>query len=342
MYHPLRVHARRHSRVLGVGAYRPRREVGNKEVCTWIDSTEEWIESRTGIRHRRIADDDETLLHMAVAAGRQALEHAGVAAESVDCVVVSTMTNFAHTPPLSIAVAHALGAVRAGGFDISAGCSGFCHALALAADAVTAGGSRYVLVIAVERMTDVVDMTDRRLAFLFGDGAGAAVVGPSARAGIGPVVRGNDGSGLEALRMSTTWDRFAADPALGRPVLEMDGRRVFRWAVEQVVPAARLALERAGLTPSDLTAFVPHQANLRMIEVLVDRLGLPGHVAVARDGADSGNTSSASVPLAMDRLVRSGAVPGGGPALVMGFGSGFSYAGQTVLLPDCPDDIART
>ncbi|MFI6348037.1 beta-ketoacyl-ACP synthase 3 [Streptomyces sp. NPDC050560] len=329
----LSIPARRHSRVLGVGSYRPRREVDNAEVCTWIDSTEEWIESRTGIRHRRIAAPDETLRAMAVAAARAALDHAGLAPGAVDCVVVSTMTNFAHTPPLSAEVAHDLGATGAGGLDLSAGCSGFCHALALADETVSSGASGHVLVIAVERMTDVVDMADRRLAFLFGDGAGAVLVGPSDRPGIGPVVRGSDGSGLEALRMSSTWDRYAADPAVRRPVLEMDGRRVFRWAVETVVPAARLALERAGLKAADLAAFVPHQANVRMVEVLADRLGLPGHVVVARDGAESGNTSSASVPLALDRLVRSGALPGGGPALVMGFGSGLSYAGQTVLLP---------
>ncbi|NGO70288.1 beta-ketoacyl-ACP synthase III [Streptomyces sp. SB3404] len=336
MYGQLGIPAGRHSRVLGVGSYRPRREVGNREVCTWIDSTEEWIESRTGIRNRRIAAADETLLAMAVAAGRQALAYAGVGPEAVDCVVVSTMTNFVHTPPLSIAVAHALGAVSAGGFDLSAGCSGFCHALALAGDTVSSGGSRHVLAIAVERMTDVVDMSERRLAFLFGDGAGAALIGPSEQPGIAPVVRGSDGTGHDSLRMSTSWDQYAADPSVGRPVLEMDGRRVFRWTVENVVPAARLALERAGIKAADLVAFIPHQANLRIVEVLADRLELPDHVVVSRDGAESGNASSASVPMALDRVVRSGAVPGGGPALVMGFGSGFSYAGQTVLLPASP------
>uniref|UniRef100_Q9F6D4 Beta-ketoacyl-[acyl-carrier-protein] synthase III n=1 Tax=Streptomyces lividans TaxID=1916 RepID=FABH_STRLI len=336
----LRVPERRFSRVLGVGSYRPRREVSNKEVCTWIDSTEEWIETRTGIRSRRIAEPDETIQVMGVAASRRALEHAGVDPAEIDLVVVSTMTNFVHTPPLSVAIAHELGADNAGGFDLSAACAGFCHALSIAADAVESGGSRHVLVVATERMTDVIDLADRSLSFLFGDGAGAAVVGPSDVPGIGPVVRGIDGTGLGSLHMSSSWDQYVEDPSVGRPALVMDGKRVFRWAVADVVPAAREALEVAGLTVGDLVAFVPHQANLRIIDVLVDRLGVPEHVVVSRDAEDTGNTSSASVALALDRLVRSGAVPGGGPALMIGFGAGLSYAGQALLLPDPPSTPA--
>jgi 3-oxoacyl-(acyl-carrier-protein) synthase III len=322
-----------YGRIMAVGTYRPLRRVSNREVCGRIDSTEEWIESRSGIRSRRFAGPQETLCAMAVAAGREVLSRAGLAPDAVDCVVVASMSNLVQTPPLAVVVAHELGATAAGAFDLSAACAGFCHALAVADDMVRAGSARHVLVIGAERMTDIVDPHDRTISFMFADGAGAAVVGVSPRSGIGPAVRVSDGGCREALRMNTTWDRFRADPSLPYPAMKMDGRRVFRWAVEQVVPAARRALADAGVTLADLVAFIPHQANLRMIEVMVDRLGLPGHVAVARDVIDAGNTSAASIPLAMARLLEEGAAPSGGPALLVGFGAGLNLAGQVVLLP---------
>ena len=324
------------SRIVGLGTYRPRREVTNAEVCEWILSSDEWITTRSGIRSRRFAGQDETLSAMAIIAGRRALEHAGIDADELDGVIVASMSNLVQTPPLAISVAVGLGAVTAGGFDVSAACAGFCHALAVASDAVRTGGARYVMVIGVERMSDIVDRTDREIAFLFADGAGAVVVGRSKEPGISSVVRGADHHSLDALRMSITWEQFRADPTLTPPAMKMDGRRVFRWALGAVVPAARLVLQRAGLEPSDLAAFIPHQANLRMIEVLATRLGLPDHVAVARDIESSGNTSAASIPLAMERLLCSGAANPGGAALLMGFGAGMNYAGQVVALPPAP------
>jgi 3-oxoacyl-(acyl-carrier-protein) synthase III len=187
-------------------------------------------------------------------------------------------------------------------------------------------------------MTDIVDPADRNTAMMFGDGAGAVVVGPASEPGIGPAVRGADNESLRALRMSASWDEFAGDRTLARPAIVMDGRRVFRWAVENVIPASLLAMRLAGVTVDDLAAFVPHQANRRMIQVLVDRLDLPESVAVATDVSTAGNTSAASVPLAIEQLLRSGAVPGGGPALLMGFGAGLNYAGQVVLLPPAIGD----
>ncbi|MGW0484884.1 beta-ketoacyl-ACP synthase 3 [Nonomuraea sp. NPDC003214] len=324
---------RTHSRILGVGVHRPRRVVSNKEICEWIDSTEEWIETRSGIRSRRFAEKDETLAVMAVSAARSALRHAGVGAGEVDCVIVASMSNLVQTPPLAVTVAADLGATGSAGFDVSAACAGFCHALAIAGDMVSTRQARYVLVAGVERMTDIVDPADRGIAFLFADGAGAVVVGPSAAPGIGPVVRGADGSSRDALRMNTGWGAFRADPTLPPPRMKMDGRRVFRWAVEHAVPAGRRALELAGLAPGDLAAFVPHQANLRMIEILAARIGLPDHVAVADDVIMSGNTSAASIPLAMEALLRSGRAASGDAALLMGFGAGLNYAGQVVHLP---------
>ncbi|RKT55659.1 beta-ketoacyl-ACP synthase 3 [Saccharothrix australiensis] len=324
-----------HARILGVGAYRPRRVVTNEEVCARMDSTPEWVETRSGIRTRRFAGDDETLCAMAVAAGRAALDDAGVAPGQLDCVVVASMSVLVQTPPRAVLVAAGLGASAAAGFDLSAACAGFCHALAVAGDMVRAGSARHVLVVGAERMTDIIDPADRSVAFMFADGAGAVVVGPSPVPAIGPVVRWADGGERDALRMNTTWDEFRADPSREPPAMRMDGRRVFRWVVENVAPAALKAVEAAGLSVGDLAAFIPHQANTRMIDVLADRLGLPGHVVVARDVVSAGNTSAASIPLAMERLVRSGAAVDG-PALLFGFGAGLNYAGQVAMLPGGP------
>ncbi|MFF0384966.1 beta-ketoacyl-ACP synthase III [Streptomyces sp. NPDC004286] len=325
-----------HSRIIGLGTYRPRRVVSNREVCVRIDSSEEWIETRSGIKTRRFAAADETLCAMASAAGRRALAHAGIGSEQLDCVVLASMSHLVQTPPLAVAVAHELGAENSAAFDLSAACAGFCHALAVASDMVRTGNARHVLVIGAERMTDMVDPSDRNTAFMFADGAGAMVVGPAAQPGIGPVVRGADGAFRDALRMNTTWAAFRDDPTLDRPMMKMDGRRVFRWAVDRVVEAGRRAVKEAGVSVDDLVAFVPHQANARMIDVLADRLALPEHVVVARDVVTEGNTSAASIPLAMERLLRDGDAPSGGPALLIGFGAGLNYAGQVVLLPDPP------
>lgn len=307
--------------------------VSNSEICTRIDSTEEWIETRSGIVSRYHADEYEPLSHLATEAGAKALADAGVQATQLGCVIVASMSNVVQTPPLSIEVAHRLGAKEAGGFDLSAACAGFCHALGLAGNIVAVGEAEYVLVIGAERMTDIVSPTDRSIAFLFGDGAGAVLVARCDSPGIGPTVRGADGTSRDALRMTNSWAAFRTDPAQAAPYMVMDGRRVFRWAVAEIVPAARRAIAAAGLIPGDLAAFIPHQANLRMIEVLADRLGLPDSVVVADDVTYSGNTSAASIPLAMERLLSSGTVRSGKPVLLIAFGAGLNYAGQVVLLP---------
>jgi 3-oxoacyl-(acyl-carrier-protein) synthase III len=325
-----------YGRIIGLGAYRPRRVVGNDEVAARIGSTAEWIESRSGIVSRRYAADDETLPVMAAGAAEDALKHAGITSGQLDCVVAASTSNLVQIPPLAVAVGAAIGALNASAFDVSAACAGFCHALAVAGDMVCAGDAEHVLVVGVERMTDITDFDDPNTAFMFGDGAGAVVVGPSTEPGIGPTVRGADIDSLHALRMSSSWAEYAADRTLAPPTIRMDGRRVFRWAVENVVPASQEAMRRAGVTVDELTAFIPHQANRRMLQVLTDRLGLPEGVAVASDITTAGNTSAASIPLGMDQLLRSGAVAGGGPALLVGFGAGLNYAGQVVLLPPAP------
>jgi 3-oxoacyl-[acyl-carrier-protein] synthase-3 len=206
------------------------------------------------------------------------------------------------------------------------------HGLALAADAVRSRGG-YVLVVGVERMTDILDLTDRSTAFIFGDGAGACVVGPSDTPGIGPVVWGADGSQADAITQSVPWDALRTDPRQPFPALRQEGQRVFRWAVYEVSKVAVRGLEAAGLTADDLDAFIPHQANERIIDAMTRSMGLPARVAVAKDIVTTGNTSGASIPLAMDALLASGEAVSGGTALLLGYGSGLSYAALAATLP---------
>jgi 3-oxoacyl-[acyl-carrier-protein] synthase III len=322
-----------HARILGVGGYRPSRVITNAEICTMIDSTDEWIRTRTGIEERRWATPEETVGVMAIAAAGKALAAAGIEADRLGCVVIATVTHLEQTPSLAADVAHQLGAAKAAAFDISAACAGFCHGVALAQDMVRGGSAEYVLVIGVERLSDLTDMTDRSTAFIFGDGAGAAVIGPSDTPGIGPVVWGADGGQLSAIGQTFNWAELRERPELGFPALRMSGQQVFRWASYEMVPVAKAALERAGLAAEDLDAFIPHQANMRITDAMIKALKLPAQVPVARDIARTGNTSAASIPLAMERMLEEGEAPHGGTALLIGFGAGLVFAAQVVVLP---------
>ena len=322
-----------HARILGVGGYRPSRVVTNEQICQVIDSSDEWIRTRTGIQERRWATAEETVGVMSLAAAGKALASAGIEPELIGCVVISTVTHLSQTPSLAADVANQLGAVNAAAFDISAACAGFCHGLALAQDMVRSGSAEYVLVIGVERLSDLTDMNDRSTAFIFGDGAGAAVVGPSQTPGIGPVVWGADGAQLDAIGQTFSWEELREQPDLGFPALRMAGQQVFRWASYQMVPVAKKALEKAGITADQLDAFIPHQANMRITDAMIKALKLPEHVPVARDIATQGNTSAASIPLAMERMLEEGEAPHGGAALLIGFGAGLVYAAQVVVLP---------
>jgi 3-oxoacyl-[acyl-carrier-protein] synthase-3 len=320
-----------HARILGLGAYRPGRVITNEEICRRIDSSDEWIRSRSGIVTRRWAAEDETVADMAVAAAGKALADAGVAPEQIGCVLVATCTHPYQTPAAAPEVAQRIGALSAAAFDVSAACAGFCHAIAIANDMVRSGSARYVAVIGSEKLSPITDLNDRSTAFLFADGAGAVLVGPSDEPGIGPVVWGADGTQLDAIRQNESWHNLAVTGQSA--YLVMNGQQVFRWAVYEMVPIARQALRAAGLGVADLDAFVPHQANMRITDAMARALKLPQHVAVARDIAEQGNTSAASIPLAMDRLRESGQLPSGGVALLVGFGAGLSFAAQIVRLP---------
>jgi beta-ketoacyl ACP synthase len=321
-----------HAAMLGLGVYRPERVVTNDEICEVLDSSDEWIQTRSGIRTRRFAGEGETLIGMSVSAAEKALAAAGVGAEQVGCVIVATSTHPEHTPASAPQVATALG-INAAAFDISAGCAGFCHALNLAASMVRSGAESHVLVIGVEQLSRFMDPTDRGTAFIFADGAGAVVVGPSESAGIGPTAWGSDGSQAHVITQTPSCMGTREHTDADHPVVQMEGTAVFRWAPFAMAKVAHEALDLAGVSVDDLDAFIPHQANLRITQTLAKNIQLPESVAVATDVVDSGNTSAASVPLAMEAMLRNDEAAVGDTALLIAFGAGLSYAGQVVTLP---------
>ncbi len=322
------------ARLLSVGAHLPAPVVTSAETAERLGVTADWIRERTGIEQRHIAAPGETVTDMAVSAGAKALAGSGVDPADVGLVIVATSTVAQQTPASATEVAHRLGLPNPGAFDLGAGCAGFCHAVGLANDAVTAGTTRAVLVVGSERLTDFIDPDDRGTAPIFGDGAGAVVIGPADEPGIGPTVWGSEGANASWIIQQVDWVRaWEAGDLDARPVLHMDGRSVFRWATTQLAPLARQACELAGVTTADLDAVVLHQANIRIVDAVVRALDLKEGVAVARSVTETGNTSAASVPLALARLTELGEARPGGLALFMGFGAGMSYAGQVVRLP---------
>ncbi|QSE84823.1 beta-ketoacyl-ACP synthase III [Rhodococcus koreensis] len=323
------------SSILGLGVHRPRRVVTNDDICRQIDSTDEWIRVRSGIRVRRFAGPDETLIDMAVRAGRDALRSSAVPPDQIGCVIVATSTFPYQTPAAGPQIAHQLG-ITGSAFDVSAGCAGFCLALALASDVVRGRTASHVLVIGVERLSEFVDFTDKSTAFIFSDGAGAVVVGPSDEPGIGPVEWGSDGSQAHALTQHPSLTTFRDNPMGPPPTVRMDGPAIFRWAVSEMEKVSRSALDRAGVAIDQVDAFIPHQANLRITEAITKRLKLKPATVVARDIVEAGNTSAASVPLAMETLLRTGDSHAGDTALLVGFGAGLTYAAQVVTLPAAP------
>jgi 3-oxoacyl-[acyl-carrier-protein] synthase III len=323
----------RYGRILGIGGYLPRRIVTNEEICRTVQSSDEWIRRRTGIRTRRFAGPDETLAMMAAAAAGKALAHAGLTPGDVDCVIAASMSHLSQAPPLAAEITGLLESAPAAAFDVSAACAGFCYSLAIANDIISAGSAEHVVVVGSERMSDIVDPTDRSTAFIFGDGAGAAVVGPGDRPGIGPVSWGTDPAGRHLIEQRPSWQDIRDTAGEPWPYLRMSGPEVYRWVIKTMPQTAQRTLAAAGLGIGDLAAFIPHQANLRISEALAAALDLPAHVRVARDIVDMGNTSAASIPLAMERMLIAGEVPSGAPALLIGFGSGLGYAAQVATLP---------
>lgn len=320
-----------YARILGVGGYRPVRVVPNEVILETIDSSDEWIRSRSGIETRHWASDEETVAAMSLEASGKAIADAGISAQQIGGVIVATVSHFKQTPAVATEIADRLGTAKAAAFDISAGCAGFGYGLTLAKGMIVDGSAEYVLVIGVERLSDLTDLEDRATAFLFGDGAGAVVVGPSQEPHIGPTVWGSEGDKSDTIKQTVPWNEY--DSSGKFPAITQEGQAVFRWAVFEMAKVAQQALDAAGITPDDLDVFIPHQANERIIDSMVKTLKLPEHVTVARDVRTTGNTSAASIPLAMERLLATGEAKSGDTALVIGFGAGLVYAATVVTLP---------
>ncbi|MEU9210934.1 beta-ketoacyl-ACP synthase III [Streptomyces sp. NPDC048415] len=309
------------SRIAAVGHYQPAKVLTNEDLAGLVDTSDEWIRSRVGIRTRHIAGPDEPVDELAAHAAAKALAAAGLAPSDIDLVLVATSTAVDRSPNMAARVAARLGIPSPAAMDVNVVCAGFTHALATADHAVRAGAATRALVIGADKMSDVTDWSDRTTCVLVGDGAGAAVVEASDDPGIGPVLWGSVPEMGHAVRIEGTPARFA-----------QEGQSVYRWATTRLPPIARKACERAGLAPEDLAAVVLHQANLRIIEPLAVKIGAVNAV-VARDVTDSGNTSAASIPLALSKLVERGEISTGDPVLLFGFGGNLSYAGQVVRCP---------
>lgn len=315
--------ALRHARITGIGEHRPAGVLTNDDLAArGLDTTDEWIRTRTGISSRRVASDAETVISMGTAAAAKAIAEAGVDASDIDLLVLATCSMRNAIPGGAARIATAIGARGIGAFDLNAACGGFSYALSVGADAVRCGTAQRVVVVGSEKLTDWLDWNDRGTCILFGDGAAAVVVEPSESMGIGPVAWGSDGDGHALVGVPD-----------GDWAIRMDGPAVFRWATTELAPVARRACELAGITTDDLAAFVPHQANTRIIDAMARALRLPKNVVIARDIAETGNTSAASVPLALSQLIASGQVKSGDSTLLLAFGAGLTYAGQVIRIP---------
>jgi 3-oxoacyl-[acyl-carrier-protein] synthase-3 len=318
---------------MSLGAARGDLVVSNDELAGPIDSSDEWIRQRTGIIERRRSSAAEGAIDLAERASTEAIAKAGIDPGAIGAVIVATISNSVQTPSLAALLADRVGATPAAAYDISAACAGYTYGIAQADALIRAGVAEYVLVVGAEKLSDFAKPTDRSISFLLGDGAGAAVVGPSDSVGIGPTVWGSDGSKWDAVGMDHTIKEAFEDPEGEFPTLRQDGQAVFRWAVWEMAKVAQQALEVSGISAEELTAFVPHQANMRIIDEFAKQLGLPDSVLIARDIQTTGNTSAASIPLAMHRLLEEHPEASGGYALQIGFGAGLVFGAQVVRLP---------
>jgi 3-oxoacyl-[acyl-carrier-protein] synthase III len=319
------------ARLLSIASAIPSRVVDNAEMCTYIDTSDEWIQQRTGIIERRWVAEGETAESLALDAASKAIERAGLTASDIDAVIVSTVSHYKQTPALAPQLAAKLGTDGAAAFDISAACAGFCYGIAMAESLVRSGAAKHALVIGVETLSKMTNLNDRSTAFLFADGAGAAVVAGSDVNGIGPVVWGSDGEQAGVIDQNV--DLLESARSGEAPVLTMEGQAVFRWATGFIADAARRTLNASGVAPEDLDVFAPHQANNRITDSMLRHLKLPKTVKVARTIKTMGNNSAASIPIALDSMLASGEASSGDTALIIGFGAGLVYAGQVVVLP---------
>lgn len=310
------------SRITGLGHYQPARVLTNDELSTMVETNDEWIRTRTGIVTRHLAAKDEKLPEMAAAAARSALEDAAVSPAQVDLVIVASTSVSDRSPNTAGRVCAALDMSSPAIIDVNVACSGFEHSIALADQAIRGGSAHCAVVIGAERLSGFTDWTDRSTCVLTADGAGAMVLQASDEPRIGPVAWGSVPELVDAVQITEPTNTFT-----------QSGRGIFRWAITHAADAARRAVAAAGITLDDIQVFAPHQANLRIIEPLTEQLGL-GDRVVLTDITESGNTSTASIPLGLSKWWRAGKIPSGAPTLLFGFGGGFAYAGQVVITPE--------
>ncbi|HZO62384.1 MAG TPA: beta-ketoacyl-ACP synthase III [Gaiellaceae bacterium] len=318
--------------ITGLGTHVPERVVTNDDLAKIVDTTDEWIVTRTGIRERRYAADDEALSDVALPAARAALEQAGVGAADIDLVIVATVTPDMPFPSTAALIADHLGATDAAAYDLAAGCTGFMYAIAQAFGMVESGLSRRSLVIGADVLSKIMDFADRSTCVLFGDGAGAVVVEPSAEAGFLGFELGADGGGGKDLYLPAGGSRMPASAetvARRAHTVQMNGREVFKFATRVLVSSARDVLARCDLSLDDVDVYVPHQANVRIIDHAVAKLGIPKEKAIVNVDR-YGNTSSASIPLALADAVADGRVHQGSTVLMTGMGAGLTW-GSAVM-----------
>ena len=318
--------------ITGLGSHVPERIVTNDELAQLADTSDEWIRTRTGIRERRFAGDDEALSDIALPAARAALDAAGIKARDVDLLIVATVTPDMMFPSTAAILADRLGASGAGAYDLSAGCTGFMYGLAQAYGLVASGLSRHALVIGADVLSKLMNFDDRTTCVLFGDGAGAAVVEPVGEGGFLAFELGADGSGGPDLHLPAGGSRMpttAETVARGDHYVRMNGRQVFKFATRVLVSSATKVLKKCGLSVEDVDLYVPHQANVRIIDYAVAKLGIPEDRVVVNVDRYA-NTSSASIPLALAEALADGRVRGGDTVLMTGMGAGLTW-GSTVL-----------
>jgi 3-oxoacyl-[acyl-carrier-protein] synthase-3 len=321
------------TRIHSFGAARGELVVPNDDIIGPIDSSDEWIRQRTGIIERRRAGKGVLAVDLATTAAKEAIQRAGIEPSRIGAVIVATISNPVVTPSISTLLAERVGAGTAAAYDIEAACAGYAYGIAQADALIRAGIAEYVLVVGAEKLSEFIDPADRSISFLLGDGAGAAIVGPSDFPGIAPSILGSDGSKWDTIHMTGTFSDFRAGEITEWPTLRQEGPSVYRWAVWEMAKVAQRALDAAGITSADLAAFIPHQANMRITDEFAKQLKLPESVVIARDIETTGNTSAASIPLAAHRLLDENPGLSGGLALQIGFGAGLVFGAQVVVLP---------
>lgn len=319
--------------IIGTGSFTPEKVLTNFDFEKFVDTTDEWIVTRTGIRQRHIAEEGVAASDLAFHAATRALESAGIGAEELDLVICATITGDMPFPSTACILQNKIGAVNAGAFDLQAGCSGWVYALTVANQFIKAGTYNHILVVGVDALSKLTDFTDRSTCVLFGDGAGAVVLGPVAGGeGVLSTCLGADGSGSELLKVDAGGSKMPTSEETVKNKLhyiKMEGREVYKFAVRIMVEASINALEKCGLTPEDVDIFVPHQANERIIDAARDRLKIPAE-KVFKNVANYGNTSAASIPIALDEACRSGQIKAGDVVVAVGFGAGLTWASAAI------------